>query len=69
MAPPFDARLYIHNSGIGSLRWGPIRCHPFFLLLDRLVLLLDLFRLLYPYHSFYLLSPLFKFFHSLLHFF
>jgi len=48
MAPPFDARLYIRNLGIGILRQDPIRCHPFFLALDLLVLFLDLFLLLYP---------------------
>ena len=58
MAPPFDATMYIHNLGIGILHWGPIRYHPFSLALDLLVLSLDLFLHLYPYHSSYLiLSP------------
>jgi hypothetical protein len=55
MALPFDARLYSRNSGIGILQQGLIHCHPFFLALDLLVLFLDLFLLLYPCHSFYLI--------------
>jgi hypothetical protein len=55
MAPPFDARMYIRNSGIGILRQGPIRYHPFSLALDLLALFLGLFLLLYPCHSSYLI--------------
>jgi hypothetical protein len=55
MAPLFDAALYSRNSGICILRQDPIRYHPFSLDLDLLVLFLDLFLLLYPCHSFYLI--------------
>jgi len=55
MAPQLGVALYIRNLGIGILRLDPIRCHPFFLALDLLVLFLDLFFHLYPCHSFYLI--------------
>jgi len=48
MAHLLDVALYIRMLGIGILRLGPIRCHPFSLALDS-------FLLLFPCYSFYLI--------------